>query len=99
MKLKETRQHTVIKQYLTDLVDHYCELEDMDGDQFLKILRETIDDLMNYHQSQIDKLSQLKNKVGLDSPANLDYIDFSTSSTSLDNNSHSLYYWDTDRNL
>lgn len=64
--MKVTDESKLVSQLRDDMIniiDYYTEIDEVSGRQFGIMFREQIDELMKYHQDQIDKLQALKSNV------------------------------------
>ncbi len=101
---------TRLQQDIGELIGYYSELDDVGHERFLNLFHDQLDDIIAYHDKQIDKLRGLKDRLAGNSTVSLadfsitppfisDTINTSTDYLSVgDAYPHSNYYWDFDRN-
>ena len=100
-----------LKADIGELISYYTEFDDVGHERFLNMFHDQLDELIVYHEKQVDKLRGLKDRLAGNNTTSIN--DFSITSSYIsdtitlgsndinfvgDAYPHSNHYWDYDRN-
>lgn len=65
----------LLKERITELIDFYCELDEVGYETFLNMFHDELKSIEDYHQKQIDKVKNLGERLGGQRSAKPDILD------------------------